>query len=498
MIGTTHKKALILLESGALTGDTRRQLCLRAYEILDKNSTHALIGSLETLEEFHNNLSELNKAINKANKIRTKRKKLEDTNPSDYQTLKQWQALDQQARLADNEEVRATKEVDQQASTLLSLAQSVLATEGIDIITYEAADMGSGGTTDANLKEELSRLANHTHYGCIVLGGGHGSTDVISGLTKKFVQECVLQLNNKNISGDLVCLGSCESATHARYMQTLLQPNGMVLGYLGDSTNNFAMSTINYQLGITDEFIEVDLYDDNTEATAKAAALSMLYKNEITAFELSDAAVNETNSRYWADSFNHLFIEELENQSSKKTQLITTPTIDTISILGAHTDDAITPMNALLSDMRTRAYVDGLTVNCVDSTLIISKVDIVKRILATLQFYEEATIIEELMDDNQWTESEAQEYLERLAKAIPTIKLVAFSNNTQDRLTAVNTAIAHIIPPQNGIVYNPGLMTTPIAPELAERSLQVTPGKLKDDLLSASSNIKTGIKLRGY
>lgn len=492
-----EKKALILLEAGALGGDTGRQLCLRAFKILEDKSGHTLSDEIDKFRLFHKTLQQQIKTTNKANRIRANRKQFEDTNPN-YETLPSWRTMNQNARLADLEEAQITKEVNNQAAQLIPLAIAVLATEEIDIITYEATDTGTGGKIDDALISHINSLGDDTHYGCIVLGGGHGSPEVLSGLKKDFVQERVLQLHSKNISGDLICLGSCESATHAQYMQKLLQANGMVIGYLGDSTNNFALSTINYQLGITDEFIEVDLYDDNTEATAKASAIAMLYNNEITAFELSGNAINDTNTHYWNDSFSHLFIQALEAKALSSISPIQTPTIDTISVLGEHSDDPVTPMSALATENRTKFYVDGMKVDSLDSTLQINKVEIVKKMLVTTAGYDEARVIEELKDDNSWTDNEAQEYLEGLAEVIPTIKLLKFSDNTQDRLASVNTAIAHIIPPQNGMVYNPGLMTTPITPEIAERSLTVDAGKLKEELIALSSSIKSSIKLTGY
>lgn len=494
-----EKKALIIAENAAIVGDVLRELVINAQESVSDvtDSSPDLRDKKIVLDEFVEAIDEHQALLLMLDKKRHQRKLIEskhEGNTSIYESDPDWQALNQEVKALDLQECEITRKINSADETLLKILKDVFRQKGIDLIFYHAPDTGSGGQSPRELLESLRSLRDHTSYQHLVIGGGHGSTSVLSGLKQEFVLDMIECLREKSCTFQVACMGSCEGAAHMPYLDPVLTEIGVAIGYLGDCTNNFILATIDYCTGLTDELIEYNELDAVTEANCKAASLAILHKNTLTAFEILPEARNATNVEFWQSTLTTLHTIGLNHEYYP--QKIDPRAIHQIYVLGSVEPEFLT--RAFLEKSNFKAYLETVpqpkkpikfntttdasagSVSSTDAvepiplTMLDDKVGIAKYQLTEVEFEYDDKELEGELDDQK------QRDIDKYVQTLPSVYLVRFGPSIQNRVVAVNQVVAKIVPPASGSGESVDLRSPPLTPAIASQSILLDPNQFKE------------------
>ena len=180
-----HKrKALILAENSALLGgDTAKLLIFHAESIVRDAAKGSFNQSVMKKIQTLNALVQENNNVYEELKISLeKRLKLEKKFPN-YEERADWKALNSKVKELSDKDSKASKAFNSEFINAHEEIKSILASDGIDLITYDAPDDGSlTGASPETLKQSIKELPSNCEYDIINVGGGHGNSEVFSGL----------------------------------------------------------------------------------------------------------------------------------------------------------------------------------------------------------------------------------------------------------------------------------------------------------------------------
>ncbi len=454
------KTGLFIMEQSILRGgNLLKELAIYAHRMDPDNAK---------LKKIIDSINELSIAETALQEEKEKRTELERTIP-DYQSDPRWTELDSKLIRMSTELVQP---LEKARNKILETEQgeiySVLRMNGIDILLYDHQDK----SLETTLLADIQKLQSKAQYDCIILGGGHGGQTVFSGLAESNVNKLVQNLVEKDISSNLVCLGSCESMGFASRMQNLVtdKDRGVVIGYLGDCTNFFLSDALPYLLGDTETFIPFDPYGDDSETLDKKTSLGLMTADLGTVFELGEgAAKNKDNLHHWRTSMRTLFWGPLERAIYNRLNETYYPKLDQplnkIMVLGNNTPQdtlaALTykgpsePSNALREELKGQQPHITTTENASAPF----GVNVNAKFKAFLKHY---------MESDMYVEDVDEAMIDEVCAVLPQVQTRVFSMNVEERLNLINRAIASVVPPRNRAT---GLSTAPIEREMVELRL---------------------------
>lgn len=501
--GGVQKKALIIVESAAIVGDALRELVISAQEIMSEISDDSAEFNQKklVLDTFVSAIEEHQEFLLELDAKRHQRKLLESRHGDDttlYEADPEWQALNQEVNELAQQETKMARNINRADQTLLDILLDAFNLKDINLLMYHAHDTGTGGASPSELIESIRSLPDQIAFQHLVIGGGHGSTKVLSGLDQDFVFDMIESLQEKGCTFQVACMGSCEGAAHMPYLDPVLTESGVAIGYLGDCTNNFILATINYCTGVTDELIEYNELDAVTEANCKAASLAVLHKNTLTAFEILPEARNTANVEFWQSTLTALHTVGLNYEFSKQyTPLKIEPrAIHEIYVLGSVEPEFLIRAFLQRSDFKSylktvplpkkpiefnagagasaagvRADTDA---EAIPFTLLDNKEGIAKYQLTEVEFQYDDEELEGELD------AETQRDIDKYVETLPSVFLVRFGPSIQNRVVAVNQVVAKIVPPTHMGEEGVDLSSPPLTPAIAAQSIQLDPGQFKD------------------
>ena len=427
-----HKrKALILAENSALLGgDTAKLLIFHAESIVRDAAKGSFNQSVMKKIQTLNALVQENNNVYEELKISLeKRLKLEKKFPN-YEERADWKALNSKVKELSDKDSKASKAFNSEFINAHEEIKSILASDGIDLITYDAPDDGSlTGASPETLKQSIKELPSNCEYDIINVGGGHGNSEVFSGLKKSFYEELVTEIANKHIHGKVCLLGSCEGFIHSGSSSLLLKDQGIIVGYVGDCTNNFICGTIDYLRGEEQNLIVIEnSRSEETEGHAKDGSLAVREGNDVYIFELAPiAARNEDNVKHWSNTFYEVFKSNinLENKAAP---------IENVIMCGQNNLELIE--QSLLRNIFERS-----------DFLVEGKIEPARYYEALLLMRDfTVTSLEEAKQDEDYDE-EFDIDLQKVKNLAPKLHHLSYSVEAKERIQALNRAITHIVPP---------------------------------------------------
>ncbi len=480
----TTKKALMLIDTSghALENDSGVSLFLGAKSLVDSQTVvvaQSLKNQFMAIEQIiqDRNEAQVNRDMFRAQR-QAREQELEKLGVHGI-AITQDEIYKELAAVVKEQDAQHSKHISNLKSALnvhMDTILNILKQGGTDVLTFSSKDkLGQPAFRPTELTVKIEQLANNVRYDCIVIGGGHGGTthegaEVLSGMPEDFVVQTINQLHRKQISSDLITLGTCEGAIFINRMRTLLAtPQGVVIGAMGDSKNNFIANAFEFVNG-NYQFLNDANPEEKLVDSAPDILLAILKNNKVTVFDPPAVIKNNAHiMQHWNNSFKHIYqehfkahVQGVQGNFFNEIEILShdeNPAVDGLvdaQIFGNNSNKKMEFMNHVLFS---------------GSTELIAKNEKKRK-----ELHQDSVIDWDLNPQeaqNMWqvTRSEIAQFAQKQEEhymelsqhlyqlgnqvdtVIPTLTLKPFEEQTAQRVNYVNSVVQQVQPPMEGISF---------------------------------------------